>query len=137
MEIFLLFCAVAGYLTRSIPNVGMGAALGPDFFPTVLIASIALLAAILLIRSVIAKNVAQYEQLRSGIALKMLLFFLLMFVYATFYLSVGWIFSAGAFFAVAMLALGERRLLHVVVIPAGIVLAVYLCFTKLMQVYLP
>ena len=134
---FLVFCAIAGYLTRDIPDVGMGAKLGPDFFPTVLIATIALLSAVLLIRTVIAKDIEKYEKLGSGVLTKMVLFFLLMFVYASFYLAVGWLVSAGAFFVIAMLALGERRLLHVVVIPAGIVLLVYLVFTKLMQVYLP
>ena len=133
----LVFCAIAGYLTRDIPDVGMGAKLGPDFFPTILIASIALLSAVLLVRTVIAKNIETYEKLGSGVFAKMALFFLLMFVYATFYLAVGWLVSAGAFFVVAMLALGERRLLHVVVVPAGIILLVFFVFTKLMQVYLP
>ena len=135
--ILLFFCAFAAYLTQDVPDIGMGAKLGPSFFPTLSISLIAFLSTILLIRTIIAKNVEAYARLSSGILTKMALFLLLMFVYATFYLTIGWIFSAGAFFIIAMLALGERRLIHVVVIPAGIILLVFFLFTELMQVYLP
>ncbi|MDL2209919.1 tripartite tricarboxylate transporter TctB family protein [Desulfovibrio sp. OttesenSCG-928-O18] len=135
--ILLAFCGFAAYKTAQLPEVGTGTNLGPDFFPAVLVGSIAFFSVILLLRSFIAPNIGTYEKMSGGLWLKLLLFLLLMIVYATFYLAVSWMLSAAAFFVLAMYSLGERRLLHVVVIPAGIILGVYFCFTKLMKVYLP
>ena len=135
--VLLVFCGFAAYQTTQLPEVGTGTNLGPDFFPGVLVGAIAFCSAVLLIRSVIFPNIGTFTKMSGGLWLKLLLFLLLMIVYATFYITLSWLVSAAAFSVISMLALGERRLLHVVVIPAGIILGVYLCFTQIMKVYLP
>ncbi len=64
-------------------------------------------------------------------------FLLLMLAYAAAYEPIGYVVSSLVFFVAALLMVGERRWLQLLLVPPGVVLAVYLVFTKIMQVYMP
>ena len=139
--ILLAFCAWAAMLTTDISGGGTGTEAGPNFFPWVMIVGIAILSAALLARSLLRAQPQQGTADGDRTSLRMLaklgFFLLLMLIYAACYVEAGYLISTGVFFVVAMLALGERRILHVVVIPAGIIAGVYLVFTQIMKVYMP
>lgn len=130
-------CAAAASLTLDVPGQGTGGTVGPDFLPWLMIGGISILSLRLLWRSqAAAVGVASAPP---GVRLLAQLggFFLMMLAYAAAYEPVGYIVSSLVFFVVALLVLGERRWLHLLLIPPGVVLAVYLVFTKVMQVYMP
>lgn len=134
--VLFVFCGIAAFLTAGIPLAGTGTKWGPAFFPWLMIGGIAILAVVLLLRSF--KQAPPTEAGTSTVVYgKMALFLFLMLLYAAFYVHAGYLVATGIFFVVAMLLLGERRPLHVLVIPAGIIAGVYLVFTQIMKVYLP
>lgn len=143
--ILLAFCGYVAYLTTGIPTGGVGTRFGPAFFPWLLVFGIAALSLVLLLRSLYSlKTEAEGSAGETGrkgtpakVLGKMALFLLLMLAYAASYVAIGYLVSSVVFFVVAMLMIGERRVLHVVVFPVCIVVGVYLVFTEIMQVYLP
>ncbi len=134
--VLLGFSAIAAALTLDVPAAGTGGTLGPSFVPWLMIAGIALGALILLWRS---QRHAELALAPPGARLLVKLggFLLLMLVYATVYEPVGYLISSLVFFVVALLVLGERRWLQLVLVPPGVVLLVYVVFTQVMRVYLP
>lgn len=137
---FLAVSGVAAFLTRSLPGGGVQTELGSAFFPWLMVGGIALFSVLLLIRS-LWRPPAKSPEGEGGNPVRVLgklaLFLLFMLAYALLFAQFGFLISTGAFFVVAMLALGERRLLHFLVIPACITAGVYLVFTQIMKVYIP
>ncbi|WP_316976916.1 tripartite tricarboxylate transporter TctB family protein [Shumkonia mesophila] len=136
----LSFCVFAAVLTTGLSTVGTGTWAGPSFFPWLMIGGIALLSIALALRTLVTRQRQPQEGARTTsvrLAIKLALFFLLMVAYAAFYVQTGYIISTAAFFIIAMLVLGERKVLHFAVIPLGIILSVYLVFTQIIKVYLP
>lgn len=137
--VLLVFCGIAAFLTNQVPDGGVGTKYGPSFFPWLMVLGIAALSVALLVKSIvkISSDTPPMKSTSKQVYAKMVLFLGLMFLYATFYIKAGYLISTVIFFMVAMLVLGERRPVHVVVVPAGIIVGIYLVFTKIMQVYLP
>jgi putative tricarboxylic transport membrane protein len=137
--IVLVFCAVAGRLCMDLPSDATGTTLGPNFFPWAMVIGLAILGVTLLLRALWRAREPAEGAHRTGGAmlLKLGFFVVLMLVYTAAYIPVGYLGSTMGFFVIAMLALGERRPLHVLVIPAAVVLSIYLVFTVALKVYLP
>jgi len=136
----LAISAVAAVLTRALPRGGIETELGSAFFPWLMVGGIAFFSVLLLIRSLLhapARRAGEAGGKGLAVLGKLAMFLLLMLGYAVLFDRLGFLISTGVFFIVAMLALGERRLLHVLVVPAGITIAVYLVFTQIMKVYIP
>ncbi len=130
------FSALVAAWTLDVPSGGTGGTLGPSFLPWLMLAGIALGALGLLWRSQ-----RHAEMSAEAPAVRMLLklggFLLLMLVYAVAYEPSGYLVSSLVFFVVALLVLGERRWLQLLLVPPGVVGGVYVVFTQVMKVYLP
>lgn len=128
--------AVAAALTLDVPAAGTGGTMGPSFLPWLMIGGMSLFALILLWRS---QRQAPSAAAPFGARLLAQLggFLLLMLAYAWAYEPVGYLVSSVVFFVAALLMLGERRLLQLLLVPPGVVGSVYLVFTYVMQVYMP
>lgn len=130
------FSALVAAWTLDVPSGGTGGTLGPNFLPWLMLAGIALGALGLLWRSQ-----RHAEMAAEAPAVRMLLklggFLLLMLVYAVAYEPSGYLVSSLVFFVVALLVLGERRWLQLLLVPPGVVGGVYVVFTQVMKVYLP
>lgn len=130
------FSALVAAWTLDVPSAGTGGTLGPSFLPWLMLAGIALGALGLLWRSQ-----RHAEMSAEAPAVRMLLklggFLLLMLVYAVAYEPSGYLVSSLVFFVVALLVLGERRWLQLLLVPPGVVGGVYVVFTQVMKVYLP
>ncbi len=134
-----IFALVAARLTLDLPEGGMSAELGAAFLPWLCIGGLGILAAMLLMRSVARSRHGEVftVALSPRILAKLGVFALLMLVYGFAYLPLGYLASTSIFFVVAMLALGERRPLHVLVIPMVITLGVWAVFALGLKVVLP
>ena len=132
----LVLSAVAAALTTEVPSQGTGQGAGPNFVPWLMVAGVALASLVLLWRS---QRQAPAAQARTSVKMLAQLggFLLLMLAYAAAYEPVGYIISSLVFFVVALLVLGERRLLPLLAVPPGVVVGVYLVFTQVMKVYMP
>lgn len=129
-------CAAASSLTLDVPTAGTGGTVGPSFLPWLMIGGMSLFALLLLWRS---QRQAPAAQAPFGPRLLAQLggFLLLMLVYAWAYEPIGYLVSSVVFFVAALLLLGERRLLQLLLVPPGVVGAVYLVFTYVLKVYMP
>jgi putative tricarboxylic transport membrane protein len=134
--VVLGFCAVASALTIDVPTGGTGGTVGPNFLPWLMIGGLSLFALILLWRSQRHTPAAQ-APFGARLLAQLGGFLLLMLAYAWAYEPIGYLVSSVVFFVVALLLLGERRLLQLVLVPPAIVGAVYVVFTYVMQVYMP
>lgn len=136
---FACFLAWVAHLTRDLPSGGIGTELGVGFVPWLCIVGLAILSAALLVRSVVRARQGEVftVDLTPRLVAKLGVFAVLMLVYAFAYLPLGYLISTGVFFVVAMLALGERRPLHVVGYPAAITLGIWAIFVHLLKVVLP
>lgn len=132
----LVVSAIAAALTVDVPGGGTGGTAGPSFLPWLMIGGIALFSLILMWRS---QRLAPAAQAPFGARLLAQIggFLALMLAYAWAYEPVGYLISSLVFFVVALLLLGERRLLQLVLVPPGVVVTVYLVFTHVMKVYMP
>lgn len=134
--VFMGFSAVAAALTLDVPVAGTGGTLGPSFLPWLMIGGLSLFSLALLWRS---QRHAELAAAPPGLRMLVKLggFAFLMLAYAVIYEPVGYLVSSLVFFVVALLVLGERRWLQLLLVPPGVVLAIYVVFAKVMQVYLP
>jgi|GEM_PF-3617629 len=133
----LLFCGWAWWMTKSLPS-GIRDSLGVTFFPQLMIILVAGLSLGLLARSFIGRDKMEKNPFPSkGVLGRMALFLLLLIGYCMLYEPLGFILSSAVALPLGMLLLGERRLVHVVVVPWAVILVAYLGFTKLMKVFLP
>lgn len=134
--VLLGFSALVAGWTFDVPSAGTGGTLGPSFLPWTMIVGIALFALMLLWRS---QRQGQFAAAPPGLRVLAKLggFLLLMLVYAIAYEPVGYLISSLVFFVVALLVLGERRWLQVLLVPPAVVGGVYVVFAQVMKVYLP
>ncbi len=138
----LLISAVGAVMVHDLSAGGVKTELGPAFFPWLMVGGIAFFSVLLLVRAVLLGGSKDAQgDADSGFSLKLLgklaFFVVFMLIYAAVYVEVGFLISTAVFFIVAMLVLGERRIVHVAVIPVCVIVSVYLIFTKIMQVYIP
>jgi putative tricarboxylic transport membrane protein len=133
------FILWAAQLTADLPAGGVGTEFGAGFVPWLCIGGLGILTALLLIRSV--RQSCRGERFTVDLSPRLLtklgVFVMLMLVYGFAYLPFGYLISTGIFFVVAMLALGERRVFHVAVIPAAITFGVWVVFVHVLKVILP
>ena len=139
--IFLLFCGFAWWRISKLPlGVGYEKSIGPEFFPGVMTATIAILSAALIVRSLWrgATDSGESPTLAAGgILLRIGLFIVLLAVYIQIYEPLGFLLSSGLVLPAGMVMLGERRLTQILLFPAIIVGLGYVGFTKIMMVPLP
>jgi putative tricarboxylic transport membrane protein len=133
------FTFVAAQLTADLPAGGVGTELGAGFVPWLCIGGLAILSGLLLVRAVVHSRKGErfVVALSPRLLAKLGVFVLLMLAYGFAYLPLGYLISTGVFFLVAMFALGERRLLHLVVLPAAITFGVWAVFVHVLKVILP
>lgn len=139
--IFLLFCGFAWWQISKLPlGVGFKNSIGPEFFPGVMTATIAILSVALIIRSLwrSAQESGEKPALAAGnILLRIALFIILLIVYILTYEPLGFLLSSGLVLPAGMVMLGEKRLTPILLFPAVIIGVGYLGFTKIMMVPLP
>ena len=139
--VFLLFCGFAWWQVTKLPlGVGYEKTIGPEFFPGVMTATIAILSVALIFRSLWRSTHASEEKptLAAGnILLRIALFIVLLLVYILIYEPLGFLLSSGLVLPAGMLMLGERRPSQILLFPALIIGLGYLGFTKVMMVPLP
>lgn len=139
--IFLLFCGFAWRQISKLPlGVGYEHTIGPEFFPGVMTSAIAVLSAMLLVRSLWRglTDVGEDSTLAaSGVLMRMGLFIALLVGYILLYEPLGFLLASGIALPTGMLLLGERRPLHMFLFPYIIIALGYIGFTKIMMVPLP
>lgn len=139
--IFLLFCGFAWRQITKLPlGVGYEHTIGPEFFPGVMTATIAVLSAALLVRSLWRGSLqsADATAYAAGqVIVRMVCFLALLVAYILIYEPLGFLLASGLALPAGMLLLGERRPLHVVAFPLLLVGLAYFGFTKIMMVPLP
>ncbi len=138
---FLLFCGFAWRQIARLPlGVGYENTIGPEFFPGVMTVTIAVLSLALLVRSLWRGLIEGGESpaLAAGnILLRMGLFIALLVLYILIYEPLGFLAASCIVLPAGMLLLGERRLMHVIVLPFILIGLGYVGFTKVMMVPLP
>lgn len=137
---FLLFCSFAWWRIKVLPaGVGYENSIGPEFFPAVMTATIAVLSILLIARSLWVKTAAEQgtAMAAKSTLLRMGLFIILLTVYVFIYEYLGFVLASVIILPTGMFMLGERRLLHIFLFPCVLVGLAWLAFTKIMQVPLP
>ncbi len=134
VSFYVLTHHFSGYELEKIPRD-----VGPDFFPRILLAAMALESIFLILFSLrVTMNTgadsAKPESLLQGRPLIMLGVFLVYVYLATLF---GYIASTIAFLILSFYLLGVRALLPLVLIPPAITFASYYMFEILLNVYLP
>lgn len=139
--IFLLFCGFAWWLVSDLPiGAGYEKTIGPEFFPGVMTAVIAVLSAVLILRSLwrgATRSGEDFSVATGKILLRIVFFVLLIVVYIFIYEPFGFLLSSIIVLPTGMLMLGERRWTQVLLFPAIIVVLFYFAFTKIIMVPLP
>ena len=139
--VFLLFCGFAWWQISKLPlGVGYKDTIGPEFFPGVITATIAILSVALIIRSLwrSAQEAGAPPALAAGnILLRIALFIVLLIVYILTYEPLGFLLSSAIALPAGMVMLGEKRLTQILLFPAVVIGVGYLGFTKIMMVPLP
>ena len=138
----LAVSAVGAVMVHGLSAGGVETELGPAFFPWLMVGGIAFFSLLLVVRALLlGAGQTEQDSADGGFNLRLLgklaFFVVFMIVYAVVYVEVGFLISTAVFFVVSMLVLGERRVVHFAVIPAGVIICIYLIFTKIMQVYIP
>ncbi len=139
--VFLLFCAFAWWQISKLPlGVGYKNSIGPEFFPGVITATIAVLSVALIARSLwrSAHNAGEAPSLAARSTLiRIALFIALLVIYILTYEPLGFLLSSAIVLPAGMLLLGEKRPTQILLFPALIIGLGYLGFTKIMMVPLP
>lgn len=139
--IFLLFCGFAWWQIKKLPlGVGYEHTIGPEFFPGVMTASIAVLSVMLLVRSLwrgLIEGGADPTLAAGNVLMRMGLFLALLVVYILIYEPFGFLLASVIALPAGMFLLGERRPLHMFLFPCIIIALGYIGFTKIMMVPLP
>lgn len=139
--VFLLFCGFAWWQISKLPlGVGYKNSIGPEFFPGVITATIAVLSVALIVRSLWrnAQSSGEAPSLAAGRTLiRIALFIVLLLVYILTYEPLGFLLSSAIVLPAGMLLLGEKRPTQILLFPALIIGLGYLGFTKIMMVPLP
>ncbi len=139
--VFLLFCGFAWWQISKLPlGVGYKDTIGPEFFPGVMTATIAILSVSLIIRSLwrSAREADTPPTLAAGnILLRIAFFIVLLVVYILTYEPLGFLLSSAIVLPAGMVMLGEKRLSQILLFPAVIIGVGYIGFTKIMMVPLP
>lgn len=139
--IFLLFCSFAWWQITRLPlGVGYENTIGPEFFPAVMTAAVAVLSGCLIARSLWGMAVSGRESpaLAAGATLaRMGLFIAILVAYVFIYEILGFVLASALILPTGMFVLGERRLLHIFIFPCILIGLAWLVFTKVMMVPLP
>ena len=139
--VFLLFCGFAWWQISKLPlGVGYKNTIGPEFFPGIMTATIAILSVALIMRSLWrgAMNSGEAPALAArSILLRIALFIVLLVVYILTYEPLGFLLSSALVLPAGMVMLGEKRLTQILLFPSLIIGLGYLGFTKIMMVPLP
>ncbi len=139
--IFLIFCSFAWWQIEKLPlGVGYEKTIGPEFFPGVMTAAVAFFSLLLVLRSIWGQSLVTSKSpamAAAGTLARMGLFIALLVVYVFIYEMLGFLLASAIILPTGMFLLGERRLLHIFLIPCGLIILAWLVFTKVMMVSLP
>ncbi|MBM3604139.1 MAG: tripartite tricarboxylate transporter TctB family protein [Alphaproteobacteria bacterium] len=136
----LALCGFMAWQTSLIRSVGSGGAAGPTLVPWIMIAGTALLSLLMIVRAL--RRPAGPEENAPmmpswGTLGRMTLFFLMLIGYAVAFSTLGYLGSTLIVFVAGLWLFGERRLLVLALVPLVVTGAVYLGFTRLLNVWLP
>ena len=139
--ILLAFCVFAAWRTSLVPNVPTGTVAGPAFVPWAMIGGVGALSLVMIGRALLRYSAGNpdspIEMPRRATLVRMALFALLMIVYATVFMEVGYLWSTWIAFTIGLLLFGERRILVLALVPTAITFAIYYAFTQWLGVWLP
>lgn len=134
----LLFCGFAAWRTLNIKIPPEATIAGTSFVPWLMIGGIVLLSLGLMVRAILrAPSAATVEMPGRATLVRMALFTLLMVAYAFAFMTVGYIPSTLVVFVLGLLLLGESRLPVLILFPPVMTGAIYLGFTRSLDVWLP
>lgn len=140
----LAFCALAGWITLSIPSVSTGTSAGPRFIPWLMIGLIAALSLAMIWRRPSpgpshdgVHNDADTPGSPYRALPRIAMFTVLLVIYAAAFLTVGYLVSSIVVFMLGMVLMGERRIIPIAIVPIAIVALIYYGFTHFLGVWLP
>lgn len=133
----LAFCAFAAWRTLRVKAQSSGTIAGPAFLPWVMIAAVSALSIWMILRALRSSTDLRIEMPDRATLGRMALFSLVLVAYAAAFMPLGYLISTVAVFVAALLLFGERNWLVLTLFPVAMTGAVYLGFTKALQVWLP
>lgn len=135
----LALCGFAGWRATYIKQGFNSSAAGPSFLPWLIIALIALLSLLMIVKALNADHDSDTDIVMPArrVLLAMVGFTVLMIAYAMAFMPVGYLPSTLVVFVLGLILLGERNWLVVVLFPVGMTLGIYFGFTELLSVWLP
>lgn len=133
----LAFCAFAAWRTLRIKSQAGGTVAGPSFLPWLMIAAIAALSVWMILRALRQTDAAQIPLPDRTTLGRMAMFTLALIAYAAAFMPVGYLISTVIAFVAVLWLFGERGWLTLTLFPIAMTGAVYLGFTRALQVWLP
>lgn len=131
------FCAFAAWRSLRIKSQVGGTLAGPSFLPWVMIGAISALSIWLILRALRQEGdtpIALPDRATLG---RMAMFALVLVAYAAAFMPVGYLISTVVTFIAVLWLFGERNWLVLTLFPAAMTGAVFLGFTRALQVWLP
>lgn len=136
----LLFCGFSAWRTLGIRVPPEDTIAGTSFLPWVMIGGIALLSVTLIGRALISlkrEEVVSIVIPERKTFMKMALFTVLMVAYAALFMKFGYIATTLVVFVVGLILFQERRIPVLIIFPVVMTGAIYLGFTRVLNVWLP
>lgn len=130
-------CAFTTWNTIGMRGQASNTIAGTSFVPWIMIASLTLLSLILIFRSYRTSSNLQIEMPSKTTFIKMAIFTVILIVYASLFMTVGYLISTYIVFVAGLALFGERKPVALLILPAVMTGGVYLGFTKLLKVWLP
>ncbi|WP_088736290.1 MULTISPECIES: tripartite tricarboxylate transporter TctB family protein [unclassified Thioclava] len=136
----LALCAFAAWRSLLVRTVETGTIAGATFMPWLMIGGLAILALVMIARALRRGGLtggAQIDMPDRGTLVRMGLLTVLLIAYAAAFMTLGYLASTVIVFVLGLLLFRERRPLVLILVPIVLTGAIYLGFTRLLQVWLP
>ncbi len=134
----LLFCIFGAWYTAKIRVPPEATVAGTSFVPWLMIGGISLFSVIMILRAILRKKViAMIDVPNRATLARMGLFTITMTAYAAAFMTLGYIPSTLLVFVAGLLLFNERRISILIIFPLVMTGAIYLAFTRLLDVWLP
>lgn len=137
--IVLLLFALAGYaLSMNLVDVNSTAKYGPDFFPKLILATLAIFAIVLVVSG--AKKIRNSKSMlgiNKTVVFNIFLFILILIGYIMLFFTTGFIISTVVFLLIGQWVFGIRKIPVVIVTTITIPIALFFVFTVFFKIPLP
>ncbi len=136
----LLFCGFAAWRTLKISVPPEDTIAGTSFLPWIMIGGIVLMSLILISRALLRLRMDEIVNIpipERATFMKMVLFTVLMVTYAALFMKFGYIATTLVVFIVGLILFQERRIPVLIIFPVVMTGAIYLGFTRVLNVWLP